>query len=309
MADERHEQALAAIEAALEGLPSPAFRARLRRSLENALVPRLTVPRGARPGFTAVTPVLRVPDVDQIVAFAHEVFDARETSRSTDSAGILHSELRIGDSMLMLSGGFEGGASVAALCQLGFHVYVDDVDAVYERALDAGAESFGAPADLPYGERSGFVKDAGGNRWYIATTLGPASYVEGRGMVTPHLYVQRTPERGAPEFIEFVQTAFGAELAFRVDAPTGTVAHAVLRIGGASLELGEGVERLFDAPAAFQLYVEDCDTTFRRAVEAGGRPLDTPADRPSGDRVGSVEDPWGNEWRIATFGTTRRVEP
>lgn len=301
MADERHESASAAIEAALEGLPAPGFKARLRRSLEHVLVSKGAGPRGGRPGFSAVTPVLRVPDVERVVAFARQVFGAEETHRSTDRTGAVYSELRIGDSMLILSGGgADADDATMAPRLLGLHVYVDDVDAVYERALDAGAESFGVPADQPYGERSGFVKDPAGNAWYLATTLGPTSYVGGRGMVTPHLYVQRTPARGAPEFIEFLRAAFDAQVAFRADAPDGTVAHAVIRIAGAALELGEGLQPVFDVPAAFHLYVEDCDATIRRAVEAGGTPLYAVTDEPAGDRVGGVEDPWGNEWRIAT---------
>jgi PhnB protein len=52
-----------------------------------------------------------------------------------------------------------------------FYLYVPDCDAVYQRALKAGATSISEPVDLPYGDRSGGVKDAFGNQWYIATHI------------------------------------------------------------------------------------------------------------------------------------------
>ena len=58
-------------------------------------------------------------------------------------------------------------------------------------------------------------------------------------------------------------------------------------------------------PAFLYVYVDDADATYRRAIDAGARSLEAPADMPYGDRRGTVEDAWGNVWQIATFRTPR----
>jgi PhnB protein len=305
MADEPNDRALTAIAATLEGCPTAAFKARLRRSLERSIAMMIgTAPqvRGARPGFTTVTPYLITQDVDRLIAFAKEVFGAEETHRSTGAVGGTHCELRIGDSMLMLGGGISALPDGRPLRPrlMGLHVYVDDADAVFERALAAGAESMGAPADRPYGERAGFVRDPAGNQWYIATHRGPTYFAQDPRTVTPNVGVPRTDSGGAAEFIAFVETAFEGRVELRDDTPAGTVAHAVLRIRDAAIEIGEAGGFDFAAPASFYLYVDDCDALYARAIAAGAMSLHAPADQPYGDRVGGVTDPWGNEWFIAT---------
>ena len=77
-----------------------------------------------------------------------------------------HIETKIGDSILVLEVGdppHRGGTRAS------IYVYVEDVDAAYKRALEAGATSVGAPSDKPYQERSAGIKDSYGNTWYIAT--------------------------------------------------------------------------------------------------------------------------------------------
>jgi PhnB protein len=305
MADELDDRALTAIAALLDGCPSGGFRTRLRETLERSISMTTSSAvrvQGARVGFTAVTPYLIAPDIEPVIAFAKEVFGAEETHRTIGSAGGTHCELRIGDSILMLGGGRSPGVDEGRFPRrvVGLHVYVEDVDAVFQRALDAGAESLGAPADRPYGERSGFVKDQAGNHWYIATHQGPTYFAEGPRTVTPNLYVQRTAVTGAPAFIEFVKAAFNARVELRYETPQGLVGHAVVRIGDAALEIGEGQAAQFSAPASFYLYVDDCDAVYAQAIQAGGTSLHPPADQPYGDRMGGVADRWGNEWFIAT---------
>jgi uncharacterized glyoxalase superfamily protein PhnB len=286
MAEELNDRGLAAIEAALAGLPSARFRIRLRSNLERSIVMSIgqVAPahaRGARPGFTAVTPYIIVPDVEPLIAFAKQVFGAEETHRSIGGAGERPLAPRL----------------------MGLHIYVDDADDVYRRAIEAGAESLGAPADRPYGERAGFVRDSAGNHWYIATHLGPSYFAGGATTVTPHVYVQRRPGRGASEFIDFMTAALNARVEARHQSPEGFVGHAVVRIEGAAIELGEGTGPGLSAPAGFYLYVEDCDALYRQALEHGATSRYGPADMPFGDRMAGVEDPWGNEWFIAThFG-------
>jgi uncharacterized glyoxalase superfamily protein PhnB len=74
-----------------------------------------------------------------------------------------HGELKIGDSVVMV--GEAPDEPVTAM----LHLYVEDCDAVYQRALDAGAESLNEPTDQFYGDRSGGVRDKWGNQWYIST--------------------------------------------------------------------------------------------------------------------------------------------
>lgn len=260
------------------------------------------MPSGIRPGFTAVTPYVRLPEADPVIEFARRVFRAEETHRATSGGGGVHCELRIGDSMVMIGGGpLKAGAQAIVPRLAAFHVHIPDVDACYERAVEAGAEVMRGPADEPYGERAAYVKDAAGNHWYIATYLGdgPAYLDQGLGTVTPHVYVKRTAERGAPEFIAFLNAAFGARKEFAHERPDGLVAHAVVRIGGAAIEIGEAREDR-EMPTGFYLYVDDCDAVYQQAREAGAESLFPPADQPYGDRMAGVRDPWGNEWFLAT---------
>ena len=305
MADEIDDPALTSIAAALADCPRAEFKDRLRRSLERSIrmstvAETLPAVRGGRPGFTAVTPFLAAPDVEPVIAFARHVFNARETGRSPHGPGSIHCELQIGNSMLMLNGG--SGTRIESMrpSPIGLHVYVDDVDAAFARALEAGGESLGEPADRHYGERAGFVKDPAGNHWYIATPTGPTYFKQPPATVTTNLHVQRTEDRGAPEFIEFVQAAFGAELELRVDRPGGLVGHAVLRLRGAAIELGEGREPEFATRSTLYLYVDDCDALYERALKAGATSVVPVEDRAYGDRMGGVIDAWGNTWLIAT---------
>ncbi len=117
-----------------------------------------------RDGFHTVTPYLMVKEADALIAFVTQAFAATETLRTTGSAGGIHAEVRIGDAMVMIGGAGAGEAWPAAL-----YLYLPDVDAVYQRALQAGAASVMEPADQPYGDRLAGVKDPFGNLWYMAT--------------------------------------------------------------------------------------------------------------------------------------------
>ncbi len=305
MADELDDEGLTSIIASLAGCPRAEFKDRLRHSLERSIMMSTAEDvsvraRGVRAGFTAVTPYLMAPDIEPVVRFAKKVFGAEETSRTVGGGGGIHCELRIGDSMIMCGGGAGTYNPVIAPRLVGLHVYVDDVAAVVQRALEAGGQSLGAPADRPYGERSGFIKDAAGNQWYIATRMGPPDVATPPRTLTPHLYVQHTPDKGAAAFLDFVQAALGARVEFRHDSPDGMVAHAVVRLQGAAIAIGEGRDAGFPAPAAFYLYVDDCDALYAQAVAAGATGTHPPADQPYGDRMGTIEDPWGNEWFVAS---------
>jgi PhnB protein len=121
-----------------------------------------------REGFHTVTPYLIVQEAAQLINFVKEAFAATELFRGTGSAGGIHAEVRIGDSIVMIGG---GGAWRGEPIPAAIYLYMDDVDAVYKRALQAGAASLSEPADQPYGDRIAGVKDPFGNVWYIATHI------------------------------------------------------------------------------------------------------------------------------------------
>ena len=90
-------------------------------------------------GYHAVTPYITVQDAEKLIDFLKKAFDAKETVRMSMSDGtIAHAEVRIADSVIMLSGAIgEGHKPMPA----GIHLYVEDCDAMYKRALEAGATS------------------------------------------------------------------------------------------------------------------------------------------------------------------------
>jgi PhnB protein len=281
---------LARVAADLRHYPSPEFKARLRAHLERrtAMSTGLVAPH-IREGFTTLTPYVMVREAG-LVDFLARVFGAEETFSARGSAGGMHREVRVGNSMLMIG---EQGTQEIPVRRGAFHVYVEDVDATFRRALDAGASSLGAPEDRPYGERAGFIKDQFGNHWYIATHAGGSPIPEGLRTVTPFVHAP-----GAAQYIEFLKQALGAIEEGRHEAE-GRVRYARLRIGNAAIELGEAEGAAEPIPGAFYLYVGDADAMYERALGAGAKSVWPPADQPYGERVGGVEDSMGNQWFIA----------
>ena len=117
-------------------------------------------------GYHTVTPYLVVECAADVIDFIKQAFDAEEIMRLEAPDGAVgHAELQIGDSRVMI--GDAQGKHTPTRPML--HLYVDDVDAVYQTALAAGATSEQAPVDQFYGDRSGGVRDRWGNLWWIAT--------------------------------------------------------------------------------------------------------------------------------------------
>ena len=116
--------------------------------------------------YHTVTPYLVVTGAAKLIDFLKQAFDAKEVVRMAAPGGpVVHAELRIGDSMVMM--GEAGGPNPAMPAQL--YVYVKDVDAIYKKALAAGGTSLREPANQFYGDRNCGVKDPCGNHWGIAT--------------------------------------------------------------------------------------------------------------------------------------------
>ncbi|HWC14642.1 MAG TPA: VOC family protein [Actinomycetota bacterium] len=118
-------------------------------------------------GYPTVTPYLAVQGAAEVMAFLEEVFGASvrgDVMRRPD-ATVGHAELQLGDSLVMV-GDTRDEPSTNML-----HVYVEDCDVTYRRALAAGAESTMEPEDQFYGDRMAGVRDKWGNQWYIATHI------------------------------------------------------------------------------------------------------------------------------------------
>jgi PhnB protein len=117
-------------------------------------------------GYHSLTPYLIVEDAEKFIDFASRAFDAKELHRSNAPDGsIMHAELQIGDSRIMLGQATDKWKPVHGA----FYYYVQDTDAAYKRALEAGGESTMEPADQFYGDRNAGIKDPFGNHWWIAT--------------------------------------------------------------------------------------------------------------------------------------------
>jgi PhnB protein len=114
------------------------------------------------PGWPRVVPRNFSRDSEGPVRFIQAVFGIGGEYRES-----VPSELWIGDSIIMVSGTEARAAAPAVL-----YVYVSDVDAVFRRAVDLGADAIEEPFDTPYGDRRGTVRDPWGNTWQIATWLG-----------------------------------------------------------------------------------------------------------------------------------------
>ena len=137
-------------------------------------------------GFHSLTPALTVNDAAGAIEFYKRAFGAVELSRATapDGVGVWHADLRIGDSRLMLSDAFpeQGSHAPDASGAVGFAIwlYVEDVDAVVQRAVDAGATVQMPVSDQFWGDRFGGLRDPFGHNWAIATRIEDVSEEETR---------------------------------------------------------------------------------------------------------------------------------
>jgi uncharacterized glyoxalase superfamily protein PhnB len=119
-------------------------------------------------GYTSVSPYLIIDGASRTIEFLVQAFDAVELRRFPDPAGkIMHAEVRIDDTVVMLADSAEAWPPISSHV----HIYVPDVDAAYQRALEAGALSVQAPVKKEDADKRGGVKDAGGTTWWIATKV------------------------------------------------------------------------------------------------------------------------------------------
>ena len=290
----RQLTALTEIAGVLRDLPAKDFKKRLKTELQRraAMTTSTSTAGPVRVGFRTITPFIIHGKAPELVDFLKTTFGAEELKRNTAGEAYgFYSELRIGDTVIMIGG---GTAARRGNLPSALHVYVEDCDAAYRRALDAGAVTlmgaFGEPSDRPYGECSAFVQDAFGTYWSIATRLASAPAAEGWGTVLPYVH----PE-GARNYIDFLKRAFDAE-ELAVFEQSGRIMHAAVRVGDAVLEMGEPVDRTGIPLNGFFLFVEDVEAAYARALAAGATAVRPPDDTPYGLRSAIVRDPSGYLW-------------
>ena len=119
--------------------------------------------------------------------------------------------------------------------------------------------------------------------------------------VTPSIFVA-----GAAKAIDFYKKALGAEEVMRFPGPDGTIMHAEIRIGDShharrrdARAGGKGPKSYGGTPVSFFVYGEDVDAAWKRAVDAGAKPIMPLEDQFWGDRTGCIEDPFGHHWWLA----------
>jgi len=126
---------------------------------------------------------------------------------------------------------------------------------------------------------------------------------DGYHSVTPYLIIT-----GAAEAIDYYKKAFGATELLRMPAPGGKIGHAEIKIGDSPIMLADefpemgykSPQTLGGSPVSIMIYVEDVDTVFNQAVAAGGKVQRPLKDQFYGDRTGTLEDPFGHVWHVAT---------
>ncbi|HVI01421.1 MAG TPA: VOC family protein [Enhygromyxa sp.] len=324
--------------------------------------PSKTKPPEARPGngghavepipagFRAVTPVLTVSDVAAALEWYGNAFAAKPMLSLANAEGtVLHAELELGDGRLMLDAedpehGHLAPASLGGV-NVGFYLYVENVDAAYEKAVNLGAESDMPPTDMLWGDRVAELTDPAGHHWSLAThvqDISPEQIAGGyealaeaiaAGEDPPAITLERTATSWKPEgyptliptiiieggvaALSFYEDAFAAKVLEEVPMPDGkTLLHGNIRIGDSLLmlqssfdakpELQSAVE-LGGTVASFYNYVESVDDSWQRAVDAGATAVMKPTEMFWGDRVGELLDRSGVPWMIATH--VRDVPP
>jgi len=162
--------------------------------------PAGATPPGVPPGYHAVTPWVITRDTARLIEFAKQAFGAAELARIPGPAGgIGHAEVRIGDSVVMMFDAPAGWPDTPAFLRL----YVEDGDAAYQRALQAGATPVTAMTTLFFGDRVGRVRDPLGNIWWIQ------AHVED---VDPAELARRPADPAAAEALRYVEESLAGAL-------------------------------------------------------------------------------------------------
>ena len=297
---------LLGVAAELRDLPRADFKASLGNELERkatmSAAAKETEGMSSTGNPRTVTPYVVVSDVHREIDFIKKAFGAEGRVYGLGSQGGFHSEYKIGESMVMIGGGGKGSKWEGTPVPAVFHLYVANVDGVYQQAIQAGATSLMPPTDMEYGERGAGIEDVGGNHWYLATASGPNYIPEGVPNLMPYFHPV-----GALKMIEFLKQAFAAKEVAVYRSPDGIVQHAKVSIGTSIIEMGEAHGQWQPRPMHFMVYVDDCDAFYARAMKAEGAvSVSEPANAPYGGRTGTIKDPFGNTWYLSS--QTQRKE-
>jgi PhnB protein len=246
-----------------------------------------------RPGFNNIVPYILVRGAARFIDFLEAAFAAKERLRMPlPNGAVRHAEMGIGDSVIEVGDANEEYA--ARLTTI--HLYVDDADATFERAVKAGAKIIYGVDDQPWGDRQGCVADPFGNVWYIAMAKGWTPGPEGLRSVQPYLHLL-----DAHKMIPFLEAAFGAEAQGVANSPEGKVLHATIKIGYATIEIDEAYGEFQPMPGYLHVYFPDVDAVYAATLRAGGVSVEAPANKDYGDRSARVKDPFDNTWFLATY--------
>jgi PhnB protein len=252
-----------------------------------------TVPSFVRPGFNNIAPYIVVNGAARFIEFLKVAFQGSERLRIPRPDGaVMHAEIGIGNSVIELAEASEQHPPRRNT----IHLYVDDADAAYERALRAGATSIYPVDDQFWGDRQGCAKDEFGNVWYIAMAKTWEPGPDGMRSVQPYLHLL-----GAEKMIPFAEAAFHAEPLGVTKSPEGKILHATIKIGHATFEIDEANGEFQPMPCYLHVYVPDTDACYADAVRAGATSLEAPATKDYGERSAAVKDAFGNTWFLATY--------
>jgi uncharacterized glyoxalase superfamily protein PhnB len=220
-----------------------------------------------------VSPYLMVKKVQPIIDFLTKAFDAKEIRRDTKDGRVRHAEVQICDSIVMMGEAEEGTAN-----PIDVHVYVPNVDEVFQKAKALGGQVVMEPAKKEDPDRRGGLKDpAGAATWWIGTqvevkendgTNGDPKLLswkpQSNNVVSPYI-VSNHPD----ETIKFAQAVFDATILRKMEKD-GKIHHAELKIGDSVVMVGDvGSDK--SIPIDIHVYVPDVDYTFERAKKAGGK--------------------------------------
>jgi PhnB protein len=247
-----------------------------------------------------VFPYLIVRDAAAAIEFYRTVFGAKETLRvpDPDKRRIGHAELTLGPMTIMLADEYPelGIRSPLAFGGSGLrlHLHVDDVDALAQDAVRAGAAMLMEPADQDHGERQCRLRDPFGHEWLLGQQLGRPA----RGVVGQNLFPALRFE-DEPIAMEWLERAFGFQRHAVYTDDDGTIVHAELKLGPGVMMLGSPPEDRL----GFSIYVwvEDLDSHYARASAAGAEIVRPLADTSYGTREYGARDLDGHLWYFGTY--------